>query len=230
MSNSIAIQFTGKDILPNEISDSIRKGDTISMGNIKIESRNLLQADIIVCASTSVSSKIIRYGTWGDASHAMIYAGQDRVVDAVPGDGVREVTLSEGLTKDVFSASVYRHLQLTSEQRQKVVDSARKYLKREYDYVGAGGAGARSGPGATAAVVVCSIPLLGAAACTAGGGTILNNERKEKADEKFFCSELVAKAFEDAGAKLFDSEPSSIYPGMLLKSSTLRYVGHLRGA
>jgi uncharacterized protein YycO len=196
---------------------------------IKIEYRDLLQADIIVTASTGAGSKFIRGGTGGAVSHAMVYLGQDMVVEAVPTYGVRENLINNAL-KDVFFAVALRHSRLNPGQRQQVSDNARKYLGRGYDYVGAAGAGATSGPGATIAVSVYIIPGLGALAGWIGGGVVANNAREKNADDKFFCSELVAKAFEDAGARLTDSKPSYTYPNMILRSSALRYVGHLRGA
>ena len=49
-------------------------------------------------------------------------------------------------------------------------------------------------------------------------------------DEGFFCSELVAKAFEEVGMPLTDSPPTGVSPATLLRLALkgyLQYVGHL---
>jgi uncharacterized protein YycO len=196
------------------------------MNVIKIGYQNLMQADIIVTTTDHTTSRVIRGGTGGDVSHALIYAGQHTIVEAHT-VGVREIPINRAFPSDTLFAIALRHTGLTQEQRQKVIDNARKFLNRPYDYVGAAGAGVNSSNGTKIAVAGC---ILSAAACIGGAGAITNNARSKNADEAFFCSELVARAFELAGVKLVDAKPSYTHPGMIHRSSVLRYIGHLIGA
>ena len=192
----------------------------------KIGYGDLLQADIIVTTSTHATSKAIRLGTGGSVSHALIYAGGNRIVEAIPG-GVREVHLDKALESDTVLAIALRHFRLTTGQRQQVIDNARKFLNLPYDKIGAAGAGVNSSNGFKIAVAGC---IFSPTACAAGGTVIENNARPSNADKAFFCSELVSRAFELAGVKLVNAKPSFTHPSMLLNAPELRYVGHLRGA
>jgi hypothetical protein len=192
----------------------------------RIGYESLVVADIIVTASATSTSKVIRAGTGGAVSHAILYAGKNSIVEAVTSGGVREGHLDKAFDSDTVLAMVYRHGGLTPTQRQRVIDNARKFLNRPYDKIGAAGAGVNSSNGSMIAAGVCKISVVG---CVAGGIAIKNNAGAENADKAFFCSELVVRAFELAGVKLVDSKPSFAHPSLLLRSSVLQYVGHLIG-
>src|SRR5262245_11660815 len=106
------------------------------MSGTKIGYGNLLLADIIVEASNGANSRFIRAGTGGDVSHALLYAGQDLIVEAVQ-EGVHEAGIKDAL-KDATLAIALRYPGLSQEKRQQIITNARSFLGREYDYIGAG--------------------------------------------------------------------------------------------
>jgi uncharacterized protein YycO len=191
----------------------------------RIGYRDLLQADIIVTASSGTSSKVIRASTGGPVSHAFIYTGENTIVEAVTSGGVREINIKDAFD-GAYLAIALRHMGLNQGQRQRVVDHVRKFKNLPYDKVGAAGAGVNSANGSTIAASGCMISL---AACVGGTAAIANNAREKNADKAFFCSELVARAFQLSGAKLVYAKPSFTHPSMIRHSSVLRYVGHLIG-
>jgi uncharacterized protein YycO len=175
-------------------------------------------------ASNGANSIFIRANTGGDVSHALLYAGQNIIVEAVE-EGVREVGITEALGEATLAIAL-RYPRLSKEQRQQIIDNARSFLHRKYDYVGAGGTlhGRR---GTLIYIGACSI--VGILPCMGGRKAIKNNAKPEHADDKFFCSELVTRAYEMAGVKIVDGEPSYTNPRMIHYSKKLQYLGHLVG-
>jgi hypothetical protein len=70
----------------------------------------------------------------------------------------------------------------------------------------------------------CSISLL---LCAAGTAEIRDNAKPENADRAFFCSELVARCFELAGAPVVEGSPSFTAPRHIRVATTLLYLGKL---
>jgi hypothetical protein len=201
-------------------SRRIRENNMSKM--IKFE--QLLPADIIVTASKTGRSNAIRSVTSSDVSHSILYLGQNTVIEAL-GQGVVARSIRSALDSDTILAIALRHRSLTPTQRMLVVKEARKFLGRPYDYTGAAGAGVKSSRGGRAiAQGGCVISPLG---CHFGDRAIKENAKPENADKKFFCSELVTRAFELACAPLLNTRPSYIHPGMIHESKVLLYVGHL---
>jgi uncharacterized protein YycO len=196
------------------------------MSEVKIGLGNLLQADIIVSTTDHAQSKTIRAAIGGVVSHALLYTGQNTFVEAVA-IGVREAPIDVAIPGDTTLAIVLRHNGLSQVQRQKIVDNARKFLGRPYDKIGA----AYSIDGKRGIMIsITGCGLAGPLACTGGWVAARNNAKPENADNAFFCSELVARAFEMAGARLVDTISSYANPRMVHTSKALQYVGHLRGA
>jgi uncharacterized protein YycO len=197
------------------------------MTEVKIGFGNLQPADIIVSTTDHAQSRAIRTAIGGVVSHASIYAGQGTIVEAV-GEGVREVTVDVAMPDYTTLAIALRHNGLSQGQRQEIINNARKFLGRPYDKIGAAGSGVNGTRGILISLAGCGI--VGAKVCSTGIAAVRDNARPEKADEAFFCSELVARAFDLVGVKLVDSTPSYTNPRMIHTSNMLRYVGHLRGA
>jgi len=57
---------------------------------------------------------------------------------------------------------------------------------------------------------------------------VADNARPDNADRAFFCSELVARVFELAGAPLLEGSPSFTTPRHIRVANTLLYIGKLK--
>ncbi len=191
-----------------------------SQGGRSISTAALSLADIVVSTTNAAISKTIRKATGSQVSHAMIFAGNGNVVEAI-GDGVVERPLSAALN-DAILAVAYRFGRLQPSQAMSVVGFARKQTGRKYDVGGiAGQAGYQLDRW-----FLCDVR--GVRNC---------EERAARANlwmqssAKFFCSELVAAAYEQAGVRLFNRPPERISPDDVTKvwiQGKLSYVGHLK--
>jgi hypothetical protein len=156
----------------------------------------------------------------------MLYRGDGQVIEAV-GAGVKKTLAASALDHAILAIALRRR-NLTATQRGDVLTYANEFWHRNlpYDYVGAGGAGA-SGPGrgSLLAMAACTFNL---GLCGSAAGAVASNARPETSDQAFFCSELVARVFELAGAPISDARPSYTTPRMVRVSRQLLYVGHLK--
>lgn len=180
----------------------------------------LMPGDIIATAGGALASTIIRGATNSPFSHAILYRGNGRVVDAVPGEGVNRRTLSATL-RGASLAAVFRHKTASAEQCEIAVKWAEKQAGKPYDHLGAGRIGL-SPDSRTAPLRYTRAGLV----------TVLLDESKNLRegahDASFFCSELIAKAFEVASAPLVDRPAHQVSPGHLLLTNKLVYMGNLR--
>lgn len=185
-----------------------------------IESSELRPGDIIVSTGRGFTSGTIRTGTGSDYSHAILYIGDGRVVEAIS-EGVVERELSLPLGEATLAVALRRRF-MTDQARQFVVTSAREQRGKPYDYVGAAGAGLTHKRGMLVALMFprASYTLYLAAK---------QNALAENRDKKFFCSELVARCYELAGLPISGEEPSFTTPRAVRVSPQLMYVGHLVG-
>ncbi len=186
----------------------------------------LRPADIVVSTTGAGVSGAIRTGTGSSVSHAMIYVGNQFVVEAISA-GVVKRTIALALA-DANLAIALRRRHLTDAQRTAAIQQAERFAAQglPYDEIGAVGSGAvATGRGRALSSVACAISLI---ACGYGGARIARNARPQHADKAFFCSELVARVFELAGAPIVDGDPSFVTPRHVRVASSLIYVGHLK--
>ena len=180
-------------------------------GGQSIDSKALQVADIIVSTTDAAVSKVIKFETLSAVSHAMLYVGNDHIIDATGELGVMRRTLQSAVG-DATLAVAYRRSNVTEANGRMIARHAEKFLGRAYDTSGAAGAGiARQG-------VIC------VAAGIAAHFGAFNSE------EKFFCSELVLEAFRLAGVPLVKVTPQLSTPQTIVEAHSdgiLEYVGHL---
>lgn len=160
--------------------------------------------DLIVSTTKSTSSWVIKKVTDSEISHVMIYAGLGFVIEAVPGDGVRQVTLEEALKGASLAVAARPKL---SQSPERLVEAARKYIGKGYDWFGAALA-----------------PRLRKSA----SDSILH--RFIGGNDKLYCSELVFRAFADIGLS-FGLDTRSVPQDVVTQFKLgidLVYVGHLR--
>jgi hypothetical protein len=185
-------------------------------GGTCITSAALKPADIIVSTTNAFVSGVIRLFTLSSVSHAMLYAGQDEVIEAV-GEGVLHRPLATAL-HDARLAVAYRYKDLPEAAATKIISYADAQAARhaKYDPLGAAGAGLNTNK------VACVVALGIACPVAAGGG--LNDQ------DRFFCSELVLDAYQRAGHPLVRTAPGVASPDRIVEAyshGVLVYVGHL---
>lgn len=190
-------------------------------------SANALRPADIICSTTDAGvSAVIRAGIGSSVSHCMIFIGGSDVVEAI-GGGVTRRPLAAAM-KDASLAIALRRRNLTEQQRSAVIAQATGFAIRHlpYDALGAAGAGVATGSkGALLAGFGCQLylPLCGLAAAS-----VVDNAKPENADKSFFCSELVARCFELAGAPVVQGSPSFAAPRAIRMANTLLYLGKLK--
>jgi len=191
-----------------------------SGGGVCIDLQALRPADIIVSTGEEFVSTVIKIGTASAVSHASLYAGGGKVIEAVGDDkgGVRNVPLLAALEGHNLAVA-YRHLQMTPDVASKIVKFAQDQVGRHYDTEGAAEAGLRTASGFGLCVVLVGVvPCLGARAVM--GPT----------PGKFYCSEFVLAAYKAGGLSVINGDPASSVPNdvvMAYSHGILGYVGHL---
>jgi uncharacterized protein YycO len=206
--------------LADEIPLSPRSG-----GGRSIDTRALNKADIIVSTTTARVSSLIRWATDAPVSHASIYTGNNTVIEAV-GSGVVETPLEDIINDPETSLAVaFRHLATEPRGWQdRAVNYAGAQLGRKYDFLNV----VRQ-PDFRNAAENCNVLFDSDKArrvCRAAVGPV---DLLRGADSSFFCSELVARAFEQAGVPLVGNMPAqAVSPADFTLVSTLTYVGHLK--
>ncbi|MFT7288129.1 MAG: hypothetical protein ACI87W_002244 [Halieaceae bacterium] len=191
-----------------------------------ITANQLRAGDIIVSTTGAGVSGVTRGGTGSSVSHSMLYIGNQNVIEAIA-TGVTKRTLTQAL-REASLAIALRRRNTTQAIRTAVVSQAESYASRRlaYDEIGAAGAGAAStNRGRLLASIACGLSPI---ACGAGASAVARNAHAGQADRAFFCSELVARVFELAGAPITDLSPSFTTPRHVRMSSQLLYVGHLK--
>jgi len=182
---------------------------------------NLKTADILLSTGDATVSAVIRAGTASRFSHAALYAGNNEIIESI-GQGVVRQPLARAISDDTLVA-VYRRIQMSEQQGNQVVRYAAMQIGKPYDQAGAVGAAASSPTGF--ALIVFGGPF-GQSITGAGlGADIMNRLNPERS---FFCSELVALAFDHAGVSLGRGAASST-PADISSAHVLNQVGYLKG-
>lgn len=189
----------------------------------RLKTSDLEPGDIIATASTTKASRGIGWATRGEFSHAMLYRGAGWAVDAVPEQGVTYDRLQLKLV-GARKAVVLRHVRATREQRELTAKWAALQAGKPYDHFGAARVGIQPGartyglqftPYGTWVTILDEL-----------GGYMASDGH----DSSFFCSELIIRAYQVAGAAIFELKPRTTGPDALVKACLLQHVGYLIGA
>ncbi len=188
----------------------------------KLSADDLEPGDILVSSTPAQVSQFIRIATWGQYSHALVYAGHGKVIDATK-DGVQERTLAE-LRKEADRVGVIRVAKLSKEKAHLVVAKARALIGGEYNYRGLLGMAVDR--------VLCFTGVTGYDADDALGcmQRVATIPKVLMAKGMYFCSELVNVALERAGVDLFrrnGPSPADFVRLAVAKTSPARIVGRL---
>ena len=185
-------------------------------------------ADIIVSTTNHPTSRSIRVAIGADISHAMLYIGNGDVIEAT-GHGVEVNPLERVALNGATLAIALRRTHMTDQLRRAVVENAKQFKGRSYDKLGAAGSGMTSKRVRVGVAAGCIIsPIACTAANTEFSRRVAENANEENRDKMFFCSELVARAFELAGVPIVNGAATGVNPRAIKVSSQLQYVGHLR--
>lgn len=193
-------------------------------GGRSISAEMLEPGDILLSTTDAGVSRAIRAVTHAPISHAALYVGGGRVVEAID-DGVTLRSLDIALADDTLAVA-YRHRDMTPEKAAQVVDFAESQARagRPFDRWGL----VRVAPGHLARAVCNRLDGEARRRCLAAAGRL-----RVGTDDSgsFYCSELVLTAFRHAGLGLADQDPSWSAPGQILDlhhNGLLDYVGHLK--
>lgn len=167
-----------------------------------IDETSLMPGDLIVSRANTVISDVIQIAGRSDVSHVMLYVGHGLIIEAVRG-GVRLETVKRAVEENSY-AMVMRNTQLGNPQR--AIEYAYSKLGLPYDLWG-----------------VIFSPRFGRLGLAE---PLINREMTDR----YFCSQLVAEAYEHAGVQLVN-RPRNVLPGDFPSFGFLdgiKYVGHLR--
>ncbi len=188
--------------------------------------------DILLSAANSITSVGIRALSFSPVSHASIYLGDGKVAEAVT-SGIRISTMADFLNEQ-SSIVAFRDPRFQAVNMPPMRSFVDKNVGQKYNYLGI----VLQAP-FTLERRVCELPLVpglvrdfcvrGVAAVQLGMGS----------QDKFFCSQFVLQAFNEAGLSLTDADPRMFAPSDLLNmregdvssvkiKQTLQYVGHLK--
>lgn len=176
--------------------------------------------DIIATSADTKNSRTIRWATNSPYSHAILYDGYGYGIEALPGPGVvkRPIYLS---IADTGSCKVFRHKFADTVARDRAVSWAALQIGRSYDYTGAARVGLQSG----SRTRVFHYTTLGFLISLQDVRSA--NRSDSGHDETFFCSELIARAYEVAGAPIVNRPAAITGPGHFLVTDRLTVVGWL---
>ena len=177
--------------------------------------------DIILSTTTDAGSRVIRMATSSEISHASIYVGDGKVVEALA-DGVGIKSVGTAIADD-SAAVAFRYPNLTPAQKQIICDFAKNAVGKKYDY----GVFIDQARFKVAPMVCAALPPGSRAVCESWMGKI---DIGTSTNDTFYCSELVIAAFQAGGVQL-TSGPMAQTPediARLRLNNTLEYVGHLK--
>lgn len=172
-------------------------------------------ADIILMMGPSTTSKIIATGTCGSVSHAILVLNNGMCIESIGRSGVGTRKIENALS-EAKTASLYRHKWITPDATVRVCHHAKQNVGKPYDSFGAVRSGFNTGCKSIRNTI---------------GGIFLTiyheGEQKGVHDDKFFCSELVAHAFEKANVPLTTRAFHEITPAEIMRSNRLKKVATL---
>lgn len=205
-----------------------------SNGGELISEKTLRAGDIILSAANGINSVGIRAITLSPVSHAALYVGNGKIIEAVS-SGVRSRSVQEFIAEESTIAA-FRHPKMDGVEAALIQKFAEKHLGTKYNTAGI----VLQAP-FTLQRKFCELPLMPAAvrdACIRGSAAIALGAAP---NDQFFCSQFVLEAYKAAGIPLTDADPRLVTPDDLLHmrqgdvpsfkiNQALQYVGHLKAS
>lgn len=205
---------------------------TPANGGRHVSSAELQPGDIILSSTNGVTSLGIRLLTLSPVSHAALYLGDDDIAEAV-GSGIRIRKMAEFM-EDESTIVAFRHPGVRSEHADTMRRFAMAQSGKKYNTLGV----VLQAP-FTLQRQYCELPLVPSLvrdACIRGLAAIQLGVAR---NDRFFCSQFVLAAYQEAKLPLTTADPLLVSPADLLHmregdvpsihiAQALHYVGHLK--
>jgi hypothetical protein len=205
---------------------------TPANGGRHITSTELQPGDIILSSTDGVTSLGIRLLTLSPVSHAALYLGNDDIAEAV-GSGIRTRKMGEFIA-DESTIVAFRHPGVRAEHAETMRNFAQAQSGKKYNVMGI----VIQAP-FTLQRQYCELPLVPSLvrdACIRGLAAIQLGVAR---NDRFFCSQFVLAAYQEAKLPLTSADPLLVSPADLLHmregdvpsvriEQALHYVGHLK--
>lgn len=218
---ALTVQVQGPRLARAEMVATARGGTIAALRNSDpfaglafIDRSSLRPGDILVSTEDARISDAIRTATFSAYSHAALYVGEGKIIDAT-GKGVLRRDLS-ALTEPATRVGVLRVNNLTAAQQSAALATARRLVGKSYNYFGLifGGV-VELAPVYRFYRAVTGAPLK-------VSGSVLG--------PGYFCSELVIKAYKSAGITIAPEAgdtPGGIINYALNRPLQFQFVGRL---
>ena len=201
-------------------------------GGRRIGPEALRTGDLLLSSANELTSVGIRLLSVTPVSHAALYVGEGQVVEAV-GSGVRVRSAADFVAEEATIVA-FRHPALNDAQAQAVRDYALAQVGKKYNTLGV----LLQAP-FTLQRQTCELPVVPGLVrdfCIRGLAAIQLGAAR---NDRFFCSQLVLQAYQQAQLPLTTADPLLVSPADLLHmregdvpsvrtEQALQYVGHLK--
>ena len=177
-----------------------------------VRADDLQIGDILLSGMTSLKSSAIKLATFSEVSHAAVFVGDGRVVEAV-GSGVRLYGIEQALS-DGETIVAYRRPDMTPELQEKLRSFALGKVGLPYNMLGI----AMQAP-LSVERKFCEVPGLPGEirdTCVRIMGSVQMAPTKLDRQQTYFCSELVLETFRAAGLPLVDVPSELVAPSDIL--------------
>jgi len=176
-------------------------------------------ADVFFSREPTAQSCLIQLASMSPVSHAFVYSGNNKIIQASGGTGVTEDPLSY-LRAHGASCVVYRYRGISPFHRNAVVRYCRRAVGRDYDFILAA-----LSPGH-------DVPMNHAELINRTNSSHRSRNASLRArtfrdlSDSMYCSQLVALAFESAGIPIvYPGEADRSNPGTMRFAHVLEYKG-----
>lgn len=205
---------------------------TPANGGQHITTAALKPGDIILSSANGVTSVGIRLLTVSPVSHAALYLGNDDIAEAV-GTGIRTRKMADFIEEE-STIVAFRHPGVRHEHAEAMRSFAQVQAGKKYNMLGV----VLQAP-FTLQRQYCELPLVPSLvrdACIRGLAAIQLGVAR---NDRFFCSQFVLAAYQEAKLPLTTADPLLVSPADLLHmregdvpsvriEQALQYVGHLK--
>lgn len=205
---------------------------TPANGGKSIQASDLRAGDIVLSSTNGMASLGIRVLSITPVSHAALFLGDDQIAEAV-GSGVQIRNTADFIAGE-STIVAFRHPQLDADQALTLRSFAKRHEGKKYNALGI----VLQAP-FTLQRQFCELPLVPSLvrdACIRGLAAIQLGAAR---NDRFFCSQFVLEAYQQAKLPLTTANPLLVSPADLLHmregdvpsvrtEQALQYVGHLK--
>lgn len=203
-------------------------------GFAPITETDLLPGDILFSAERTLLSTSIRLFNHAPVSHAFLYLGDGQIAEAV-GTGVQIRPLADALRKTNLAVA-FRRPGLLGADVEKIRAFARRTQGSRYNRLGI----AKQAPYSISRHA-CELPVIPRAVRHLCLNALAAVQITPFSSQRYFCSQFVIEAFNQAGKPLTNKPPEWLNPNDILRMregdvpaatpiARLSYIGHLQCA